>query len=294
MGRFLNNKAARIDLEREKVTVLADEAVRGMAYGPDNPLSATERSEIIRSFTPGSLSAFHFSRLDPQNIHVFFSGRISEKMIETVSQVFSKFPASNPVSFTKLTFPVSLPQKRLIHVERPHSSQSAIKMMIPAVGRNHPDFVALRSAVTALGGYFGSRLMLNIREEKGLTYGISAVLLGYPDRSFISISTQTDASTVDEVISLVIKELESMKDPDTYTNDEIGRLSRLLLSNLATILDTPFSRMDFHQTHIYSDTPADYFDSQEETARKLSPKLLAGIAEKYFDTSKLLTATAGL
>ena len=135
--------------------------------------------------------------------------------------------------------------------------------------------------------------MLNIREDKGLTYGISASLFGYTDRSFITVSTQTDGSTKDEVIRLICDEIEKMKDESSYNDDEIRRLSKFILSNLATTLDTPFSRMDYTQTHIYADTPEDYFEQQESLARRLTPEILAGMARRYFDLSKMTVVTAG-
>ena len=76
-------------------------------------------------------------------------------------------------------------------------------------------------------------------------------------------------------------------------DDEIRRLSKFILSNLATTLDTPFSRMDYTQTHIYADTPEDYFEQQESLARRLTPEILAGMARRYFDLSKMIVVTAG-
>ena len=292
-SRLLQRQAARLDIEHEKVTFLADKTLRPMAYGEDNPLSRTENSEELRSFTPDELSDFHYSRLDPSNTHIFFAGNITEKMVRTVDMIFSRFPRNNGPELRKLTFPEKYEGVMRKDIIIDHARQSAVKLMIPAVGRQSEDFVPLRAAVTALGGYFGSRLMLNIREDKGLTYGISAVLIGYSTRSFITISTQTDGSTKEEVIRLIYKEIEAMKDVSTYTEYEIKRLSKFLLSNLATTLDTPFSRMDYVQTHIFADTPADYFELQESLARKLSPDILAEMANRYFDLSKVIIATAG-
>ena len=84
-----------------------------------------------------------------------------------------------------------------------------------------------------------------------------------------------------------------MKDPASYTDDEIRRLSKFQLSNLATILDTPFSRMDYMQTHVFANTPDDYFEQQERLARTLTPEILAQMARKYFDQSRMIIATAG-
>ncbi len=291
--RILQRQAARTDIEHEKVTFLADEAIRPLAFGKSNPLSRTETSEEIKSFTTEEMSAFHNSRLDPTGIHVFFAGNISEAMTQAVNRVFSRFPSRPGIEIRTLIFPSDPTTQIRKDIFREHARQSAVKIMIPAVGRRSDDFVPLRMAVTALGGYFGSRLMLNIREDKGLTYGISAVLLGYSEKSFITVTTQTDGSTKDEVIKLICSEIEKMKDPASYSDDEIKRLSRFLLSNLATILDTPFSRMDYLQTHTYANTPDDYFEQQERFARRLTPEILSEMARRYFDLSKMIVVTAG-
>lgn len=107
------------------------------------------------------------------------------------------------------------------------------------------------------------------------------------------VSTQTDCSKVAQVIDEIHKEIERLKKPETYTDDEIQRLSRFQLSNLAAVLDTPFSVMDLYQTELIAGTPRDYYYCQQDTARKLSPELLADMAQRYFDTARLCTAVAG-
>ncbi|MCM1077719.1 MAG: insulinase family protein [Bacteroides sp.] len=292
-ANILQRQAAKIDIEHEKVAFLADKAIRPLAYGEDNPLARTETSSQIKSFTSAELSDFHYSRIDPANIHVFLAGNITDKMVRTVDMIFSRFPAHKGPELRHIIFPPFPTKPERVDINVEHARQSAVKMMIPTIGRSDNDFVPLRAAVIALGGYFGSRLMLNIREDKGLTYGISAVLIGYVERSFVTIATQTDGSTKEEVINLIGEEIEKMKDVATYTDDEIKRLSKFILSNLATTLDTPFSRMDYVQTHIFADTPDDYFEQQESLARKLTPEILAEMARKYFDRSKMIIATAG-
>ncbi len=289
----LEQAAAMLDLKHEKVTFLADEAIRPLAYGADNPLSRPQSAEVIKALTPGDLSDFHYSRLYSPDIHIYFSGRISDEMIESVKTALEEITTQGLKRYTSLTFPTSYNEPKSKHVCRKDALQSAIKMMIPAPGRTNSDYIALRAAVVALGGYFGSRLMMNIREEKGLTYGISSALIGYKERSFITISTQTDSNSVDEVIRLIRQEIEKMKDSRTYTEDEINRLSRLSMTNLANILDTPFSRMEFYQTELLADTPPNYFDEQEKFARNITAEKLAEIATKYFDLDSILLSVAG-
>lgn len=288
----LDKEAARLEIEQQRVAYRAGCAMRSMLYGENHPLAAEATPEGLTAITPDELRRAHDARLDPAGMHVYLSGLLTDSMIRDAERVFSAIPAHEPYPLPRLVFPEHNEGART-HVDMPHALQSGVQLSIASIGRNHPDYVALRMAVIALGGYFGSRLMLNIREDKGLTYGISASLYGYRHSSFITVTSQTDPSTVDQLIDESVREIERMKDPSTYTRDEIDRLSRYILSDLAGVLDTPFQRCDFLQTQVTAGAPAGYFAMQERTARTLTPELLAGMAAKYFDTSRLFIATAG-
>lgn len=293
VSQHIRRTVAKLKINMKKVAWQTGQAVKPLAYGPDSTLSKTPTPESLASITPEQIKAAHQARLDPTEMHIFLSGKVTQAMIQAVIDVFSTIPqVAAPFERTPLNFQDTYP----VHstkIVQPDSVQSSVRFMLPSVGRVHPDFIPMRMAVTALGGYFGSRLMLNIREDQGLTYGISASLLGYRERSFIQIASQTDPANVDRLIESVKEELNKMKDPASYTDEEVTRLRRFALSSLAAILDTPFSRMDYLQTAITADTPPDYFALQEQTARALSPNLLAEMATKYFDPNLLLYAVAG-
>lgn len=283
---------AKVEINREKVTYHSGVAMKKMMYGANQPLAYVDTPESIASITSDMLSDFHFSRLDTRNIHIFLSGKLSDRILTLVESTFSGIRSDALFPIKRLTFPEFV-SPQTISIDRPESLQNSIVMAIPAVGRVDSDFVPLRAAVTTLGGYFGSRLMTNIREEKGLTYGISASLLGYKDKSFIYIATQTDCTKTDIVIKEVYNEIERMKDESTYTADEIDRIRQFQMSNLASALDSPFTIMDLYQTRIVAATPPDYFDAQQTTAHNLSPQLLASMAQKYFNPTLTCTAIAG-
>lgn len=292
VSAILKRQAAKIDVDREKVSFLAGEAMRRMMYGEDSPMAAIKTAEKLREITPEDLSIYHASRLDTTGMHVFIAGKLTTQIQNHINNTFSSVSTTAQFDIKQIVFPHSY-DSRVEMIERPGSLQSAVSMMIPSIGRIHPDYVPLRAAVTALGGYFGSRLMMNIREDKGLTYGISSSLLGHETNSFIIVNTQTDCSKVSQVIDETYKEIERLKDPSSYSDDEINRLRRFQMSNLAAVLDTPFSIMDLHQTEIIAGTPPDYYSQQQHTAHNLSAKMLADIARKYFDISHLCTAIAG-
>lgn len=292
VGHTLQAEASRIGVEQQKVLYRAECALKEMVYGPGHPLTPVPSPSQLLSITPSQLHEAHARRLDPRGTHIYISGRLTRSMIDEAAEVWSRMPAGPSFPTPRLIFPEHNVGGRT-HVDMHESMQSGVRMTIPVIGRNHPDFVPLRMAVIALGGYFGSRLMLNIREDRGLTYGISSSLIGYRHSGFLSISSQTDPSTVEELISETVNEIERMKDPASYTSDEINRLSRFVLSELAGVLENPFTRMDFLQTEITANTPPDYYARQKTVARSLSPELLSQMASRYFDTSRLFIATAG-
>lgn len=292
LNMMIKRRISKIEIDREKVTYHSNAAIRKMIYGENHPLARVETPESIIKITSKDLSDFHYSRLDTKNVNIFLSGKLSKELIESVLTAFSKISSDKNYSIEPLSFPdFASPQKEI--VIRPHSLQSAINIVMPTIGRDDSDFVPLRATVTAFGGYFGSRLMANIREDKGFTYGISASLLGYKRKSFIYISTQTDCSNVEPLLREVYTEIERLKAPGTYTQDEINRLSQFQLSNLASVLDSPFSIMDMYQTRITAGTPSDYFHQQQKLAHNLSPELLSEMAISYFDTNIMCTAIAG-
>ncbi|MDE6121522.1 MAG: insulinase family protein, partial [Muribaculaceae bacterium] len=114
--------------------------------------------------------------MNPANIHVFISGLFSDALLETARRVFGALGALSAGETFRIQPYRTENTPQHITVEASESLQSAVAIGIPAVRRDNPHYVPLRIAVMALGGYFGSRLMSNIREDKGLTYNISASL----------------------------------------------------------------------------------------------------------------------
>lgn len=289
---IVTQAAERLRVEQEKVSNQASKAMKRILYGESCPLARENAPEVVGAITREDIHSFYCHGLNPSRINAYLSGKITPDILSMAREMLLSLPVLGP-GYDETPLKFSPSEQRRVHVECPEAVQSAVKLSIPSIGRNHPDYVPLRIAVIALGGYFGSRLMLNIREEKGLTYGIMAALIGYPESSFISISTQTDNSYVETIITEVIAEIERMKDPSSYTAEEINRLSRHVLSGLASSLDTPFTAMDIWELQLFAKTRPDYFDQQQNVARSLSSELLADISRRYFDTSNIYIATAG-
>ena len=145
----------------------------------------------------------------------------------------------------------------------------------------------------ALGGYFGSRLVANIREEKGLTYGITASLNGSPEGSYVEISAMCDKKYAGQVLDEVASELKLLA-TDPPRGAEIERLKLSATTSLAEMLDTPFSRMGYYMTQVLVGTPDNYFEEQCRQIRLLTSDSIAEMASRYLDPQFLYSVISGL
>lgn len=290
VGRLIASGEA---VSSRKVSTRASRALNGLMYGSDSPLAATATPEEILAFTSEMLCKAHFRRLDSSKMHIFLAGGITDEITEAVAAEFGSL-YTYPISYKEChpAFPTIKAPHQVV-TPMPDALQNAVAMAIPTPGRDHPDFLNIRIAACALGGYFGSRLMAALREEKGLTYGIGASLYGYSHNGFLVLSTETDCANTSAVIDATVAEIERLKDPSSFTADEIERLRSFLLSCLAAVLDTPFQRMDFLQSEILAGTPADYFARQQAAIRAITPEAIAATARAHFSLTQLLTSVAG-
>lgn len=276
-----------------KVSARADDAARLLIAGEGHPsahvvtpqeLSGVTTEAVRRAWrlTVGSGSAA---------LRAFLGGAYSDSLAAQVSDFISSLPpGESPVAPLAVVSDSPAPAQT-VTVVMPEAIQSAVVMALPTVNRDHPDYIPLRLAVTALGGYFGSRLMANIREKRGLTYGISASLLGAREGAAMHIAAQCSPGSVQEVIECTRAEIRSLWE-NPLSPDETERLRRSAWSALAAQSDSPLSTMDYYVTQLLVNTPADYFARSMEAIRTLSPESVARMARRYFD-APLRIAVAG-
>ena len=134
--------------------------------------------------------------------------------------------------------------------------------------------------------------MTNIREEKGLTYGIGASLLGMLDGAYIQISADTDNSSVGALVEEVRHEMEYLAE-NPPQGEELLRFRRAMGSNLASLLETPYSVADYLASMLISGIRPGYFARQVDILRDLTPNDIAAMARKYLRPELLSTAVAG-
>ncbi len=289
----LREKTARsLELECEKVEHYSTQNIRKMLMGENHPLLQNSTPDDIRNITINDLIEFHKRVFTPSTCGIYLAGRITPAIEDVVNNCFGTATIQsegchlNIIPFTPST------DTRQIITKRDGALQSAVRFAIPTIDRSHPDYIPLRIATIALGGYFGSRLMMNIREDKGYTYGINAALLGYREGGLMTIATQCDNRYVTPLITEVKHEISRLAS-EKFPEDELQRLKHFVMTQLASILDSPFSMMDYYENMRYTPTPADYFAQQIHAVNSLTSAEITRLVSEHLSLDNLYIAITG-
>lgn len=224
------------------------------------------------------------------NVEVFLSGGVTDSLLQDVMAMISAMRHGERQPVDIRPFRPEPAQK--LQIDLPGAEQCAVVAMIPAVPRSHPDYLPLRIAVTALGGYFGSRLMQNIREDKGLTYGISSSLNGLQEGSYVEISAQCARGYTDRLLEELSAELLNMGSVPLCA-DEMQRVRLYEQTRIASMLDNAIASGDQYITRLVIGLPENYFSEQERITAAITPEQIADVSARYLRPEAMRTVIAG-
>ena len=276
---------------RNKVKYISNVHAQRLFFGEEHPLARDVQDSHFDDINTSDLREFHNRYYQPQNCTIVLAGRIDDSVLRLVTDTFGSLPRGGEVS-TPHTHAIRRSATRYATVHHPGAVQAGITMLMPAPGRSHTDYIKLRVLVMALGGYFGSRLMSNIREDKGYTYGITASLLGRATVANISISTECDNAYVAPLIAEVRKEIDRMS-REPIPDEELDMVKQFIISDLAKTLDTPFAIASYLDTTLFFGVDNDYFNRQVQEVAAATPAELMQLARKYLQADDATIVVAG-
>lgn len=282
--------ARKVQLER--VEVLAQEAATRYLAGDNHYLTRNVEERDVANATVEDLRCWHARTYTPSGLAVFLAGDVSDQLADAVATMLENASASQQHSEKIVTPLVPTPTPSPHYIIKEGALQSAVNITIPTIGRQHPDYASLRLAIYALGGYFGSRLMSNIRERLGLTYGISSALCGYVEGGAMVITASTSPDNVPQLIAETMSEVKNMI-ANPIGDSELKRVISGFFTQLATVLDTPFGIADFVMSSYQNNAPADYFAQQVWAVKQFTPQVAADMIARHIDISQAIITVAG-
>ena len=276
-----------------RVEVISRKCFNRSLFGKNHPFGRYAEEEDYGRITPEVLKEFYRTYYHSSNCSVYVSGKVTSDIVRCIEEQIGNSPWGMIREMPQIQLPEPCRSVDThFYIEREDALQSSLKMGDFVMDRLHPDFLKCRIMVTLFGGYFGSRLMSNIREDKGYTYGIGAGVVNYPGRSVLAISTEADNCYVDDIIREVHTEMDRLRN-DLASQEELDMVKSYMLGDLSRSYEGPFSLSD---AWIYVETAGlddEFFVRFMDAVRNVTCEDVRLMAQKYLCRENLIDVVAG-
>jgi len=288
------NRIESMKVDDQRVESLARKEFNRLIFGKNHPYGIVGEIPDIEPVASSMLADFHSRYYDQSHCRIMITGPNPDQYLPLVDRYFGQnWPVKNSGPVTRPGLPPlqTSTLKRSI-ISRPDAVQTALRMGKPLFSRLHPDFMGLSVVNTILGGYFGSRLMSNIREEKGYTYGISSFLLSLKDSGNFVIGSTVGAEVWEETVSECKKEINRLCN-DKVPEDELELVRNYLTGQIQRSVDGPFQIADQLRGLWIHDLDLNYLSDFMRLINSITPEEIRTLAGKHLDPSNMAVVAAG-
>lgn len=271
--KFKQIFSENLKVNLEKNAYIAHNQISKMIFG-NHPYGNSISSEDVNQIEASLLNSFFKSHFHPYK--VFIVGALEKKDFEFLQEsVPNSIPPSN--SRRIAVTPQKASQEIIVG---PNQVQASIKLGTQTISRTHQDAVHLKLINHLLGGFFGSRLMKNIREEKGLSYGIHSSIHNMLASSSLVISAEVNAENAEMALSEIKKELTLIQNT---TETELAIAKNHLIGSIQNDITSIFSASDRIKSLILSDLPKEYYQNLLQQLASITSEDIKSTAALYFN-----------
>jgi zinc protease len=276
---YKQNNIQRLEVNLKKNDFVANRLIDEYIFGFDHPYGRYTRKEDIAALDRDSLIAFYDRYYKNGRCMIFVAGKLPVNLFELMEANFGSLPLSNIVE-KKIHIPHPFAEKKFRVSNDPNGVQGAIRLARHFPNRHHPDFFGAQVLNTLFGGFFGARLMNNIREDKGYTYGIYSYLQNHLTESAWLVSTEAGREVSEATISEVYIEMEKLRN-ELVGEEELMLVRNYLMGTILGDLDGPFHIIGRWKNIILNDLDEDFFYQTLRTIKSISAEELKALANKY-------------
>lgn len=287
----LRNQKHQMQVSEQKVDYLARTRFNEHLYGENHPYGRFLKEDYFDNVNQDSLKQFHKSHYHSGNGYIIASGKLPPQIMTLLNRHFGG-SGWNGIILQPKIHTTETAQPGIYKVPKQDSVQSAIRMGKKLFTRDHPDFQAMKVVNTIFGGYFGSRLMKNIREEKGYTYGIYSSVQSMLHEGSFFISAETGKDVTDKAIEETFKELEKLQN-DKVSDEELNTVKSYMLGSVLKMVDGAFAAADFYRTLYHAGLDEQYFYDFIRTIKTIDAEKIRTLAQKYLNKEDFIQVIAG-
>jgi zinc protease len=290
--KYKTRALAQLLVQRSSPQFLAQEQFGRAIYGDHPAALVAPPAESIKKLTSKDLAAFHSAYYRPNNAILAIVGDVTLK--ELMPKIEKAFGDWQQGEVPATTIPAAPAQagSRILLIDRPGSVQTVLQLGTLGIERTNPDYFSLLLADKILGGGPAARLFLNLREDKGYTYGAYSNFGGTKFRGTWVSSSEVRTDVTEGAMKEFMFELKRLRD-ETVSAEELDNAKRSIVGSFALSLEQPQSLLQNIVTQKLYDLPADYWDTYPQKVAAITPVDIKNIAQKYIDLAHLQVVAVG-
>lgn len=275
---------AQLRVNLQKGSFVAMRTLRQNIYGNHHPCGTLVAPDDYDTLTSQHLRDYYDRYLSKGPCKLYLSGDVDDSTLAVLEAHFSDDGRRLVVDGRRM-MDDGLPQPSTIPPQLSTqilsgAVQDSIRIGCPMMDIGHPDYAPMRVLATVLGGYFGSRLMQNVREEKGYTYDIGAHFFATIPQTLFCIYCEAQAGKAREVIDEACKEMHRLQ-TELIPADELRMVRNYMTGNLCRNYETAFDLIDAYLFEERLGLPPTHFDHMFDAVQNTSPQRLRQLARQY-------------
>lgn len=285
---LINDRKQKFKIGLEKVSTLAQRALRQRLFSNSERYSAIGELSDFDAISHAELIEFHeHNYLNGLNRMVLI-GDFNQDTIDAFMEVFAQWNNSKELKFES-NF-VNL--KGHSHISKEGAVQTAIRVARPLFNKNHPDYIDFLVLHTIIGDYFGSRLMSNIREDKGYTYGIGSMVAELQETGYFMVATEVGTEVKAATLKEIQFEFERLQN-ELVPDDELNLVKNYMLGQLLKSADGPYSMMDLFLSVEMQGLEMDFYNKSIAGIHAITSERIQELAKKYLNWNDFTIISAG-
>jgi zinc protease len=257
---------------------VADRRLGEIFIGADNPYGYATDFKDLDAIKVEDIVAFYGLKYKPNLAKYYLAGDIQEEHSDAVNAIFN--PQKVDFFTENFEFKFALPEQKMYKIPFEDKLQHAIKIGFPSIGPTHPEFNDLMIVQMLLGGFFGSRLMSNIREDKGYTYGIYSTLFTEKYCTYAMISTEVGKEYLDDTLVQIKAEIDRIQTENAKPK-ELNILKKYLLGDIMRSNTGAFKLADIHYKSSKFGLPENNLEILLQRIEEITAEEIKKCAQKF-------------
>ena len=288
--RYIRTQKQHLKLRLSKNDIIAYREFSRDLMGENHPYGYNSSPEYFDQLDINSVMQFYIDHYTAGNARAYVSCKWDDGTSELLNAYLGQIPKGQKKKFSQIETPA--PSFHRKDITGPQAMQTAIRIGKTLFSRNHPDYCHFYVLNTVLGGYFGSRLMENIRENKGYSYGIYSSHDTMRYNGFFSIATECNTEFKDQCLVEIKKEIQKLRE-NLVPVEELTMVKNYLIGNFMSMVDGPFNTLSVLKTLINSTGDIEIFDKMLDAIYSSNSAKLREMAVKHLDPEKMLYVCVG-